>query len=396
MKEGHSTMTAPDNRGPEQYTGLKQLEEGLPSHYYYDPAHYERELQAIWHRNWIYVCRASTLAEASSFRTFTIGGQSILVVRDEKGVLRAFHNTCRHRGSALCAEPHGKLRGKAITCRYHGWSYDLRGRLAAVPALGMSADFDRRNFPLYDVALAEWGGSVFVNLAASPKPLEETLRPNAQRLANWPMAELTVGHVVRTKLACNWKIFWENFSECYHCPGVHPELCSLVPIYGRSISNPYDDPDWASHRDDPNPKFRGGLRPGAVTWSLDGGTQGAAFPGLSAEEQAAGHRFVTLWPTMYAVGHIDYMRIVSMRPLAPEETELTIEWLFSEETLANPQFDIENAVGMARLVVEQDGAACELNQKGIRSIAHRHGVLMPQEHAVYAFQQWVLRGLAAG
>src|SRR5215470_3163665 len=150
-------MTAPDNRGSESYTGLRQLEEGLPSQYYHDPAHHERELRAVWYRNWVYLCRASTLPAPQSFRTFTVGSQTILVVRDEAGTLRAFHNTCRHRGSALCAETEGQLRSKYITCPYHGWSYDLRGQLAVVPALGMSDDFDRRNFPLYDVALAEWG-----------------------------------------------------------------------------------------------------------------------------------------------------------------------------------------------------------------------------------------------
>jgi glycine betaine catabolism A len=386
-------MTPPDNRGTESYTGLKQLEDGLPSTFYYDAEHYERELRAIWYRNWVYLCRAASLPEARSFRTFRLGTQSILVVRDDRGVLRAFHNTCRHRGSALCTAAEGKLRASAITCPYHGWSYDLQGRLSAVPALGMSADFDRREFPLYDIALEQWGGLVFINLAGAAAPLEAALRPNAQRLGNWPMADLVTGHVMRKTLACNWKVFWENFSECYHCPGIHPELSSLVPIYGRSIMNQFDDPDWASHRDDPDPKYRGGLRSGAVTWSADGTPSGATFPGLTAEERAAGHRFVTCWPTMYIVGHVDYMRIVSMQPRGPEETELTAEWLFPAESLANPGFDLEKAIKLAFLVVEQDGAICEVNQKGLRSLAHRNGVLMPQEYAVHAFQQWVRRNL---
>lgn len=387
-------MAPPDNRDSGSYTGLKQLEQGLPSRFYYDAEHHERELRALWYRNWIYLCRAATLPDARSFRTFTIGNQNILVLRDERGVLRAFHNTCRHRGSALCTVQEGRFRSKFITCPYHGWSYDLRGRLAAVPGLGISEEFDKRNFPLYDVAVAEWGGFVFVNLEGGEPPLEEALRPNGQRLANWPLAELTVGHVMRKSLACNWKVFWENFNECYHCPGVHAELTKLVPIYGRSISNQYDDPDWESHRDDPDPKFRGGLREGAVTWSMDGQSRSASFPDLTEEERGAGHRFVIAWPTMYVVGHIDYVRIVSMRPLGPEETELTVEWLFPAETPADKNFDLENVVAFGRLVVQQDGVACELNQRGLRSLAHRQGVLMPQEHAVWAFHEWVRRGLA--
>ncbi len=96
----------------------------------------------------------------------------------------------------------------------------------------------------------------------------------------------------------------------------------------------------------------------------------------------------------YMVGHIDYMRIVSVRPMGPEEMELTAEWLFPSETLANKDFDLENTVSFGRLVVEQDGAICEVNQRGIRPLAHREGILMAQEYAVRNFQEWVRRSLS--
>lgn len=208
------------------------------------------------------------------------------------------------------------------------------------------------------------------------------------------MADLQIGHSMRATLKCNWKVFWENFNECYHCPGVHPELCELVPIYGRSISAPTSDPDWDSNSGNRDPKFQGGLRPGAATWSMDGRPIGPTFPRLTEEDKRVAQRFITIWPTMYAVGHVNYMRIVSMRPLGPEQTELTIEWLFTPEFLADKSIDLSRVTDFARLVVEQDGAACELNQAGLRSRAHQHGVLMPQEHAVFAFHEWVRRGLA--
>lgn len=380
---------------PPSYLGLKQLEASLPSSFYLDPAHHDRELKALWYRNWIYVCRASALSEPRAFRTFSIGDQSILVVRNDQGALRAFHNTCRHRGSALCSTPEGKLRGKLIVCPYHSWSYDLDGRLAVVPGVDIPAGFDRQDYSLYRVDVAEWNGCVFVRLEGSGASLDDAIRPNSRIFANWPMAELQVGHTMRTTLACNWKIFWENYNECYHCPGVHPELCKIVPIYGRSISGPYSDPQYDRHRDDPDPKFHGGLRKGAVTWSTDGQPIGPTFPTLTEEERKFGQRFATIWPTMYAVGHVDYMRIVSMRPLGPEQTDLTVEWLFTPELLADKSVDLERVTKFAQLVVEQDGAACELNQAGLRSRAHKQGVLMPQEHSVFAFHEWVRRGLAA-
>jgi Rieske 2Fe-2S family protein len=382
-------MTALDRELSEQYTGLRQIEPTLPSNYYYDPSHYALELRELWFRNWIYVCRSSALAESRAFRTFTIGNQNILLVREQTGGLRAFHNTCRHRGSVLCEQSEGRLKGNVITCPYHAWTYNLQGVLVGAPAANVTADFHTEQFSLYEVALREWNGFVFINLDAAPTPIDQVFRPSSRHLSNWPMEKLVVGHVMRTTLACNWKIFWENFSECYHCPGIHPELSSLVPIYGRRMMGQYDDPNWEANRDDPDPKFRGGLRSGASTWSMDGQSQGKHFPDLTAEEQSAGHRYVTALPSFFVVGHVDYVRAVSVRPLGPEATEITAEWLFSEDTLNDKDFDIDKTIELGRLVIEQDGRACELNQKGIQSIAHQQGVLMAQEYAVHRFQQWV-------
>jgi Rieske 2Fe-2S family protein len=386
-------MTAPDSGPSEKYTGLRRLEPTLPSAFYYDPAHYQLELKKIWYGNWIYLGRASTLPETRSFRTFSIGDQNILVVRDQAGALQAFHNTCRHRGSTLCAEHSGRLNANAVTCPYHNWTYNLQGTLKGVPGADLSTDLDRGALGLYGVAIAEWGGFMFVNLGNRPDELESGLRPNGGRLDSWPLASLVVGHTMRKVLACNWKVFWENFSECYHCPNLHPELSNLVPIYGRRMMGEFDDPDWEAHRENQDPRHRGGLRAGAHTWSLDGEPIGPTFPGLAAEERAAGHRYVTALPSFFVVAHTDYVRAVSMRPLGPESTEITAEWLFSPGTMSDPAFDMEKMVALGRLVIEQDGQACEWNQKGIRSIAHRQGVLMPQEYAVRNFQKWVLQSM---
>jgi len=377
------------------YTGLGRPVPGLPSHFYWDPAQHERELKAIWYRNWLYVCRAAELAEARSFRTFEIGNQNILIVRDGEGLLHAFHNTCRHRGSVLCTEREGRFKASFIQCPYHRWTYSLRGELIGVPAIAPIEGLDKAKLPLYEVAVAEWGGFLFVNLAgAKARPFLDMLGPKAERLDNWPLADLVLGHSYRKTLACNWKVFWENFSECLHCPGLHPELSRLVPIYGRSIMGPFDDPAWASHGGDDDPRFRGGLRPGAVTWSMNGQATGAIFPDLTEQERRKGANYVSLPPSMFVVGHVDYVRIVWLKPLGPEETELSADWYFPAASLADKSFDLENAVGLARLVLDQDGAACELNQRGLRSAAHREGVLLPQEYAVHAFQNWVRQALS--
>lgn len=378
---------------PPTYNGLPRVEATLPSHYYFDSTHYERELRGIWYRNWIYLCRADALDGPRAFRTFKVGTQQILVLRDEEGKLRAYHNTCRHRGSTLCRETFGQLRAKFITCPYHGWAYDLTGRLISTSFVEEIAGFVKQDYPLYNVAIADWRGFVFVNLTKDAPPVTQLFGVVASRLDHWPLESLVVGHTYERVLECNWKVFWENFKECLHCPTVHPELSELVPIYKRGIIAERDDPHWQDHADSDDPKYKGGLRLGAATWSRNGKAEGVTFPGLTDQERRFGQAFVTGTPSVYIVGHVNYVRVIRLHPLGPEKTELRAQWLFPAQTLADKHFDIGNIVEFAQLVIDQDAGVCELNQRGLRSVAHKTGILMPQEYAVYQFHQWVRAAL---
>jgi Rieske 2Fe-2S family protein len=372
------------------YSGLTKSHPTLPAHYYLDDAHYDRELSAIWYNNWIYVCRSDALDKPRAFRTMEIGTQNILLVRDEECNLHAFHNTCRHRGSVLCTEKEGKLSTGSIICPYHRFTYSLQGELKRVPSKHCPADFDKDNYPLYDVAVEEWKGFIFVNLAGrAASPFTDSLQQGSANLDNWPMEALKVGHVYKKTMACNWKIFWENFNECLHCPGVHPELCKLVPIYSRGYMGQEDYPDWADHRDSTDPERIGGMRAGAYTWTNDGQTSGIPFEDLSEEERKAGFHYVVSHPSIFIAAHIDYVRIVRLLPLDVETTQMQVEWLFPEQTLADESVDIEAVAEFSRLVMEQDASISELNQKGLHSIRHKQGVLMAEEYDVYAFQNWV-------
>ncbi|MDG1709495.1 MAG: Rieske 2Fe-2S domain-containing protein, partial [Emcibacteraceae bacterium] len=110
---------------------MEKSEKTLPSHYYYDQDHYENELTTIWYKNWIYVCRTDALTQPRAFSTIDIGTQNALVLRDDDGCLKAFHNVCPHRGSRLIAETEGVLKTKYITCAYHSWCFKQNGELKA-------------------------------------------------------------------------------------------------------------------------------------------------------------------------------------------------------------------------------------------------------------------------
>ena len=378
------------NEKIEGYAGLTETRETLPAHYYLDAEHHERELRAIWYRNWVYVGRAETLDGPRAYRTIDIGSQSILIVRDEKGDLQAFHNTCRHRGSVLCTEKEGHLRSKFIICPYHSWAYSLQGDLQRTSSKHCPGDFDTKDYPLYSVAIDEWQGFIFVNLAGkNAVPLAESFHDDSANFDNWPLRDLKIGHTYQKTMACNWKIFWENFNECLHCPGVHPELSKLVPIYSRAYMEAKDDPNWAEHQHSNDPKLTGGMREGASTWTFDGQPVGKPFDGLTEKERKTGYHYVVNLPSVFITAHIDYVRTVRLMPMAVGQTELQVEWLFSEETLADKSIDIEKAAGFAQLVMQQDAFVSELNQKGLQCIEHKQGVLMPEEYDVYNFQNWV-------
>jgi len=371
------------------YNGLTEHTAGLPADAYFDPRQYQTELQRIWYRNWVYVGRSAAVARPRAFRTFELGDQRVLLVRDEQGALQGFHNTCRHRGAALCRETEGLLRTGTIVCPYHAWVYNLQGDLLRTSSKAHASGFEVADFPLYKIKVREWRGFIFVALTDAPPPFENAFDVPLERLDAWPLGELVVGHVLRKSIRSNWKIFWENYNECLHCPGVHPKLSQLVPIYGRGLLEERDDPDWSAHAADADPKYKGGLRGGAATWSLDGKTTGIPFSGLCAADREAGHIYMTGLPSVFLVGHVDYVRVVRLLPLGPEQTELRVEYLFSPQTLADPGFDMRNIVDFTNLVMTEDAEVCELNQLGLRAGPHARGVIMPEEYVIRQFHEWL-------
>jgi Rieske 2Fe-2S family protein len=377
------------------YAGLTKIANGLPTSYYLDDAHHQREMARIWRNNWVYACRSGEIPAPRSYRTFELGDQSIFLVRDETGVLRGFYNTCRHRGAALCQNTHGKFPPAGIVCPYHNWRYGLQGQLRQTSSHLHPEGFELENFSLYKVAVTEWNGLVFVALTAAPPSFGDHFDQPLQRFASWRLGELVTGHTFRKVVACNWKVFWENYNECLHCPGVHPRLSQLVPIFARGLQDERDDPHWQQHADNDDPQYRGGLRHGAQSWTMDGKPVGVPFPDLSDSDRRTGQVYMTCLPSAFIVAHVDYVRIVRLRPLATEQTELSVEFLFRPETLRDPARDISKAVEFTNIVMKEDADVCELNQRGLHAAPHQHGVVMPEEHLIAAFQEWVKAQLAA-
>lgn len=361
---------------------LNHCPPGLPAHAYVDAQWFAHEQRTLWARNWVWAGRAGDLAPGTMHRR-QLGAASVLLCRTPDGAIAAYHNVCRHRGAELCRADQQPM-GKLLTCKYHAWAYRAAdGQLVSTGLANPTADFAKSDHGLVKVSVKIWNGFVFLNLSQNPTDLHPDAGLNA--LDNWPMDSLITGHRAVTEVAGNWKILWENYNECLHCAGVHPELSDLVPIYKQGVMAQNEAPGWQPS-DAPLPV----LKPGAQSWTLSGNACGPAFPNLTTEQRDAGFLFVTFTPTAFVVAHVDHVRAVAFEPLSPTRTRVSAEWYFAQETLDQPGFDPAKVAGFAKLVLAQDAEVVEMNQRGIVSPGFQQGRLMPEEYEIHNFHQWLM------
>jgi glycine betaine catabolism A len=342
------------------------LQPSLPRAAYWDDAFFAREREAIFWNRWFYVGRAAELTETGSYRVLDLAGESVILIRSQDG-LHAHLNFCRHRGSRLlCGE--GTVRG-SIRCPYHSWAYALDGRLVATPFIPEQA-VPPESRRLHSVAVSQWQGFVFIHLSPEPKTrtLSEELGPVPQRVQRYPLAELEVARSISYEVAANWKVILENYNECYHCAGVHPELCRVVPAFRRRGGSELDWERGIPHRD------------GAWTFTANGGSERAPFATLNDEERVR-HKGELIYPNLMLSLSAEHVAAFSLWPKAPASTTVVCDFLFHWSEIAKPSFDPSDVVDFWDLVNRQDWHICESVQAGMRSRAFRHGYYAPMEDA---------------
>jgi glycine betaine catabolism A len=376
------------DRGLNHDQPLERLEIGLPASWYSDPAHYQRELEAFWYDRWIVVAREEELPDPDDYRVVQVGTQSIVILRDEHGGLRAFHNTCRHRGSILCTQNEGHFGNSRIVCPYHAWTYDLAGRLIATPRRMETPDFNADDFPLHAVAVRSWGGFVFIHLGAGGSADEasfaEVIGDSEARFKRYDFAALRIGKRIIYDIQANWKLLAENFAECFHCPPVHPELCSIVTAYQEAGA-------WGLQ---PGPQTRPEYKDGAATLTMDGSARLPPFSGLNAGERQTLYIADMVLPSLFLNVHPDYVNAHMMVPTGPQSVRIVYDWLFEARHLPMAADDLEHYVTLWDITNRQDAQNCEWQQQGLQSRAFTHGVYVPQEYESHRFAQWVRAGLA--
>jgi Rieske 2Fe-2S family protein len=348
----------------------------LPGAAFTDDRVLQWELENVLMGGWITVAHCDQLSQRGDYVMVEIGHESVFVVADDDGDPHAFLNTCRHRGARIMQEPEGRVR--RIQCPYHAWSYAFEGALRSAPHTDEIEDFDPRCYGLKAVRTAVVEGLVMIDLAGNAPAAEEHIGELAPMLARYRLPELRRAQRIVYEVDANWKAIAENYSECLHCPGVHPELNQLSHyLSGDTITGAGA---WC-----------GGsmiLRDGAQTMGREGGHQRPPIKGLT-DDDARSVLYFLLFPNTLVSLHPDYVMLHTLWPRAAGRTDVVCEWLFEPATMAVDGFDPSDAVGFWDQVNREDWHVCELTQRGMGSRGFEPGRYTSQEYDVHAFDVMV-------
>jgi phenylpropionate dioxygenase-like ring-hydroxylating dioxygenase large terminal subunit len=356
-----------------------QAPKSMPQKYFVSPEIFVREQKTIFSENWLLVGHQRQIANAGDFFVAIVAGESIIVTRDQGSVIRAFFNVCRHRGSRLKEEACG--HSSAIQCPYHAWTYGLDGRLIGAPHMDEVPGFEKADYPLHSVNLGVWEGFVFANLKERPTPLKEWFAPLDRKFSHWNMSILRPAKRIEYDVRANWKLMFENYSECYHCPGVHPQLQKVTP---------YD----SAENDLREGPFLGGfmkINPGkSLTMS---GNACAAFVGKIENLQQV--FYYSIFPNMLLSLHPEYVMVHQLWPQSPDRTLIICDWLFHPNAFDRKDFNPEDAIEFWDMTNKQDWHVCELSQQGISSRAYVPGPFSSRESIPAAWDEYYLRQMTA-
>jgi glycine betaine catabolism A len=357
----------------------------LLQRYFVSPEIFAEEQKKIFSKQWMLAGHQSQIVNAGDYFTAEVAGESLIIVRDKRGVIRAFYNVCRHRGSRLVEASNGQCA--AIQCPYHAWTYALDGRLMGAPHMHEVSGFDKADYSLRAVNLALWEGFIFVNLRDVPtsrsnrdyRSLEEWFAPLAGKFSRWNLSALRPTKRIEYDVQANWKLIFENYSECYHCLGVHPELSKISPA------------DSAENDLTEGP-FLGGFMRIAKGKSLTISGNACALPiGCFAEEDFHFVFYYSIFPNTLLSLHPDYVMVHQLLPQSPGRTVIFCDWLFNPEAFERGDFEPNDAIEFWDMINRQDWHVCELSQRGIASRAYEPGPYSARESIPAAWDRYYLR-----
>ncbi len=332
-----------------------------PASVYREATRYDDERRHVFGRSWLFMGHVSELAGDGDVIAATIAGYPLLVVRTANG-LKAFHNVCRHRAGPLFDEERGNC-GNTLTCKYHGWAYALDGRLKNARDFGVAPGFDPRNFVLFELKVETWRGFVFVNAEKSAPVLARLLAPLDSRIGKRDFDALVHADRRVHDIACNWKVYVENYLEGYHIPVVHPGLSAEVDASKYQVT--VED--------------------------------GVCFHSAPQKVQAADTIYDGLWAfvqphlglNIYGHG----LMVERMAPTAVNSTRLIYDYYLTREMADDPR-ERHRILSTSGMVTAEDKWICERVQANLEAGVYENGVFSPRhEQGVAWFQHFVAGAL---
>ncbi|QXQ08335.1 aromatic ring-hydroxylating dioxygenase subunit alpha [Sphingosinicellaceae bacterium] len=355
------------------------------------------DLQAIFAQSWLFAGFVAEVRGAGDYVSLIIGEYPVLIVRGRDGDVRAFHNSCRHRGSLLCKP--GSGTAPRLVCPYHRWTYGLDGKLLA--AGRMPDDFVKGEHSLMPVHLETVAGAMFICLAETPPPFDTMRRDLTPLLAPHNLDHAKLAFESTLVEYGNWKLVMENGRECYHCPTGHPELSKTFPTgatahfeasseHERAFdarmlsialpSGPVEEAWWQA--------VRFPLNNSMTSMTIDG------TPSVKRLmcEIGGGDIGSLRWavePNSFCHSTGDYTFSFTAMPVGPRETHVVAKWLVHEDAVEGVDYDVASLSDLWTRTNLQDKEFVENNQRGVNSPGYRPGPYSPEaESLTMRFVDW--------
>jgi len=390
------------------YRGAGPLERA----FYCDPEVFAADIDRIWRRHWLYAGHACQISRPGDWLTWSFGADSIIVVRGKDGAVRAFHNTCRHRGARVCSAEAG--HGGLLVCPYHSWTYELDGRLRTPTEREFGVH--QSELGLFPVAVRDVAGLVFVALGPEPVAFDQAASEIALQMAHQGFAEAKLAKSIRYRVAANWKLVFENNRECYHCAHAHPEYVSgtydvarfdpallaeverqtaLAAVRFQRLG--LGDAVAASAMTGAYWRItRAPLVEGWKTQSLDGQPVAPLMGTMRAMDAwSDGTLRCTVFPNFWQHASDDHAVATRLTPIDAVTTEVDVSWFVHKDAVEGKDYALGRLLPFWQRTSEQDWALCATNQLGVTSPAYRPGPYSTtRETNVQQFIDWYLGALA--
>ena len=377
----------------------------LDHEFYQDEEIYQRDIERIYLKSWLYTGHQSEIPNKGDFFLYKMANEEVIIMRGDDGQISALLNVCRHRGSRVCLEAKGCA--KRLSCPYHGWTYDLDGKLIA--AAHMDESFDKSGFGLKKVHHRVYQGMIFINFASEPSSFDVVERDLTEYLRPYRLDEAKVARKEAYPVRSNWKLAVENYKECYHCGPAHPEYSRA-----HSLALPHDRweaemkalvekmPACGLKNSQMNHSYLSGdefgtdrayehypLLRGHVTGSKDGKPV-APLMGDITDYDGGAHDF-KVGLVLYALAYCDHVVLYSFKPISLTESVCEITWLVNGKAQEGKDYDLDRLTWLWDVTTIADKTIIENNQKGVNSRFFEPGPFSTFEGSTQRWVDWYLK-----